>query len=129
MQKKDKSDLRPVNLALYTIKFPITAIISIIHRISGFFLFLCIPIFLYYWQYSLSSYNNFIKIKSCLNTNICKFVLLIIILGLFYHFIAGIRHLLMDKHIGDSKSSAIFSSYFVIILNIVFAIILGIYLW
>ncbi|MBV8802224.1 MAG: succinate dehydrogenase, cytochrome b556 subunit, partial [Gammaproteobacteria bacterium] len=38
---------RPKNLNLFTIRFPVPAIASILHRISGFILFLLIPFMLW----------------------------------------------------------------------------------
>ncbi|HLF66576.1 MAG TPA: succinate dehydrogenase, cytochrome b556 subunit, partial [Gammaproteobacteria bacterium] len=35
---------RPINLNLFTIRFPLPAIVSILHRVSGVFLFLLLPI-------------------------------------------------------------------------------------
>ena len=122
-------DKRPVNLALWTMKFPITAIISILHRLTGFFLFLLIPIVLYAWQFSLSSEDNFNIAKSNLNLWYVKLLVWSLLSALLYHLMAGVRHLLMDMHIGDSKQAGKISSYVVLVLTSVLCILLGVYLW
>ncbi|MGL5372028.1 MAG: succinate dehydrogenase, cytochrome b556 subunit, partial [Plesiomonas shigelloides] len=46
---------RPVNLDLKTISFPITAIASILHRVSGVITFIALGILLWLLSLSLSS--------------------------------------------------------------------------
>lgn len=123
------SDNRPVNLALWTIKFPITAIVSILHRITGLILFIFIPLLLGVWQYSLSNSTNFSVLKENLNIWYIKLSVWLIIYALIYHLIAGLRHLLMDMHIGDSKIAGRLSGYLVFGVTFILAILLGIYLW
>jgi len=120
---------RPVNLALWTIRFPIPAIISILHRLSGFLLFLLIPFTIYVWQYSLISADNFDNVKTNFQSLSVKFLVWLFISALIYHLIAGIRHLLMDMHIGDSKVAGRVSSYIVLALSIILALGLGVYIW
>lgn len=95
MIKKNK---RPIHLNIMTIQFPITAIISILHRISGILLFIAIGPILWLLQSSLSSHDKFCKIINFFIKNIIffKFLLWNIITILSYHIIAGIRQMLMD---------------------------------
>ena len=57
-------DKRPINLNLMTIKFPITAITSILHRASGVFVFLAVPLLLWCLQYSLASPMHFLYLEA-----------------------------------------------------------------
>ncbi len=50
---------RPVNLDLQTIRFPITAIASILHRVSGVITFIAVGILLWLLGTSLSSPEGF----------------------------------------------------------------------
>ncbi|MBP9722532.1 MAG: succinate dehydrogenase, cytochrome b556 subunit [Gammaproteobacteria bacterium] len=120
---------RPINLALWTIRFPITAIISILHRISGFVLFLLIPCILWLWQYSLISIDNFNRVKDSFMSWPVKFILWVSLLALVYHLIAGVRHLIMDMHIGDSKQGGKLGSYCVLAMTVMFGVVFGVYLW
>lgn len=129
MPKKQSNDTRPINLALWTMRFPVTAIVSILHRISGFVLYISIPFIIYALQYSLTSTKGFAETKLCFSTFIIKTGLWLVICGLMYHIIAGTRHLLMDMHFGDSKSAARLSSYIVFGLTAALALMVGIYLW
>ena len=47
------------NLNLFTIKFPVPALVSILHRMSGVFLFLLMPIITFSFWYSLLSEQYF----------------------------------------------------------------------
>lgn len=120
---------RPINLNLLTISFPITAIVSILHRISGFFLFLVIPIFLAVMALSLQSPEAFFTVHTCFAHPFIKLLLLGFLFALFYHILAGIRHLLMDAGVAEELKSARFSAGLVIVLAILLTGLMGIYLW
>ena len=120
---------RPVNLNLMTIKFPITAISSILHRISGVFLFLLIPFVLYSLQQSLVSEQAFQELGKWLQAPLLRFVFWLFLSALVYHLIAGVRHLLMDVHVGESKCGGKFGAYLVIVVSVIFSITLGFLLW
>ena len=119
---------RPVNLDLATIKWPITAISSGLHRITGILLFFCIPLTLWALQKSLTQ-AGFTELQACLSGDISKSVTWLILSMLAYHIVAGIRHLLMDAGIGESLSGARFGSYTVIALGVVMAGLLGVWIW
>lgn len=90
-----------VFLNLFKIAFPITAIVSIAHRISGFFLFLTIPFLLYVLSSSYASEESFNIITGWLSDYL--WLISLIILAFVYHLCAGIRHLLMDIGIGEKN--------------------------
>ncbi|MCE1787313.1 succinate dehydrogenase, cytochrome b556 subunit, partial [Enterobacter hormaechei] len=50
---------RPVNLDLQTIHFPVSAIVSILHRVSGVITFVAVGILLWLLGMSLSSQEGF----------------------------------------------------------------------
>lgn len=93
-----KNNKRPIYLNIINIRFPITAIISILHRISGVLLFIIIGPMLWLLQLSLSSHEKFYKILNFFlkNNVFFKFLLWNISAILSYHIIAGIRQILMD---------------------------------
>lgn len=92
-------DKRPVNLALGTIHFPLPAIASIFHRISGFALFAVLPLVLWGWQQSLSSPESF---QALVDSLWFKLALIVVMAGVIYHFFAGLKHLVMDLGIGET---------------------------
>lgn len=120
---------RPVNLNLFTIKFPIPAIVSILHRISGFILFLCIPFLLWLLQISLSSINHFDELQAFLGQPLVTILVWGVLAALFFHLVAGIRHLLMDLGFGESLKAGRFSAWAVVILSIALTLIAGVWLW
>ena len=120
---------RPINLNLLTIRFPITAIASILHRLSGFFLFLMIPAFLAVLALSLRGPEAFFTVHTCFQHPLIKLILLGFLLALFYHLLAGIRHLLMDAGVAEELKPARLSAGLVIALAILATGLMGIYLW
>lgn len=120
---------RPINLNLTTMRFPITAISSILHRVSGIIIFLALPFLLYSLEMSLATEDGFQQISDCLTTTTGKLFLLATLSAIAYHLIAGIRHLLMDWGIGENKQSGKTGAKLVIIFSVLAIIALGGWLW
>ena len=121
---------RPVNLNLFTIAFPVPAIVSILHRISGVILFLLIPVLLALLACSLHSSDGFKQVLSFFAHPLVKFFIWASLLALFYHLIAGVRHLLMDSHWGDSLKGGRLGAKLVLVVTIILMLILsGLWLW
>jgi succinate dehydrogenase / fumarate reductase cytochrome b subunit len=93
---------RPVNLDLSTIKFPITAIVSITHRITGVVLLGGILVLLWMLDASLTSEESFNELRELMANPLAKVVLWGVLAALSYHLVMGIRHMFMDLGIGES---------------------------
>lgn len=119
---------RPKNLDLFTIRFPIPAIVSILHRISGLILFFMIPACIWLLQYSLT-YVGFERLHDFFHEPSVKFIVWLLLLPFVYHLLAGIRHLLADMHIGTTLSAGRLSAKLVFLVFIVFSILLGVWIW
>ncbi|MGB5805133.1 MAG: succinate dehydrogenase, cytochrome b556 subunit, partial [Vibrio anguillarum] len=76
---------RPVNLDLQTIHFPISAIASILHRVSGVMMFVAVGILLWLLSLSLSSPVGFMEASNIVNGFFAKFILWGILTALSYH--------------------------------------------
>lgn len=124
-----KRQQRPVNLNLFTIHFPIPAIVSILHRITGVVLFLIIPLMLWGFYLSLSSPHDYDAMQQFMASAWMKFFIWILLSAFIYHLIAGIRHLLMDLGIAEELKSGKFSAKLTIIFSIILSILAGIWLW
>ncbi len=109
MQKKPARS-RPKNLNLFTIRLPINAVVSILHRVSGVALFLMLPLILLAFQRSVKSQDTYTALAELLNTWFVKLVLIGLAWAFFHHFFAGIRHLLQDVHWMTTLQKARFSS-------------------
>ena len=116
-------DIRPVNLDLTTVKFPLPAITSILHRISGVGLFLGIGVVLYFLQLSLESEAGFERVLELLRATPVKLTVWLILAGLLYHLIAGIKHLLMDWGLGESREGALRGAQVTLVLAVVAAVL------
>lgn len=97
---------RPKNLNLLSVKFPMSAIMSVGHRAAGILLFLSLPYFLYLLQISLTNEAGFALVKAEIQGPVVKLFGLIIIWSLAHHFFAGIRFFLLDLDIGIDKKWA-----------------------
>ena len=93
---KNVKKQRPVNLDLATIRFPVTAIASILHRVSGVITFVAVGILLWLLGLSLSSEEGFQSASAIMSGFFVKFILWGILTALAYHAVGGIRHMLMD---------------------------------
>jgi len=120
---------RPVNLDLRTIKLPITAYTSILHRISGVILFFGIAILLYALDLSLSSEEGFAQVQACMTSALVKFVVWGLLSALLYHLVAGIRHLLMDAGIGETLEGGKTGSKIVLGVSVVLILLAGVWIW
>ena len=120
---------RPKNLNLFTIRFPIPAIASILHRISGLVVFLFIPFILWGLYSSLASQQSFDHLHEIFTTPWIKFVVWCVLSAFLYHFVAGIRHLLMDIGIGEELKSGKLSAIVTILIAAVLIILTGVWLW
>lgn len=120
---------RPVNLDLTTIKLPITALVSITHRLSGVFLFAGMAVLLWLLDSSLTSEEGFAAAQESTANPMFKFVLWLVLAALAYHAIAGIRHLTMDGGVGESLRGGQIGAKLVVILSIVVIALIGVWIW
>lgn len=120
---------RPVNLDLGTLKFPVMAIASILHRISGLVLFLLLPLMMWFLHHSLESEASFAQLQPLLTHPFYKLLIWAFCAALTYHLLAGVRHVLMDCGIGESLCSGRFSARLVIGSAVILTILLGIWIW
>lgn len=119
---------RPVYLNLFQYRFPVTAICSVLHRITGVIMFLLLPLLLWSLDKSLSSAAGFNEIKVHGSAWLCV-GLWIVMSAIIFHVLAGLRHLLMDIGLGEGLQAARASAYLVMIVSVVLIIAAGVWLW
>jgi succinate dehydrogenase / fumarate reductase, cytochrome b subunit len=107
---------RPKNLNLFTIKLPINAVVSIMHRAAGVGLFLLLPLMLLAMQQSLVSEASYLALQQLLGHWLVKLFLVACSWAFFHHFYAGIRHLLQDVHWMTSLQKSRFTGRVVLVL-------------
>ena len=115
---------RPVYLNLVQIRLPIAGFMSILHRISGLFLFLLTPILLYILDLSLAGPTGFEEARQMLTEGLGRLVLFVLLWALAHHLLAGIRYLLLDVDIGVERPGYRYTAWFVVILAPVLALLL-----
>ena len=88
-------DKRPVFLDLTKIYLPRTALVSILHRVSGVAMILSLPLllWLFYLCLDISQHDLLLRIQS---TYLFKVFIFLVISGYAYHWLAGLRHLIAD---------------------------------
>jgi len=127
--QKNRQINRPKNLNLFTIKLPINAVVSILHRVSGVGLFLSIPLILFAFQSLVHSESSYLTLAGWLNTWFVKLLLIGLAWAFFHHFFAGIRHLFQDIHWMTSLKNARLSSRILLCLVAVSTVIFAVLIW
>lgn len=122
-------DTRPVNLNLLVFRWPLTAITSILHRISGVFIFFGTAVLLYLLDMSLTSEAGFDEAVGLLSGNAAKFIVWAIVSGILYHLIAGIKHLIMDLGIGETIQGGKTGSVLVLVVSTIAIALTGFWIW
>lgn len=120
---------RPKHLNLILIKFPVMAIVSGMHRISGAVLFLFLPLILWLWHRSVVSPEAFDAFRATVSQPMMKLVLLGLLWGYLHHFCAGIRHLALDLDVGTDLQPARATSYAVLAVSVALTLAIGVAVW
>jgi succinate dehydrogenase / fumarate reductase cytochrome b subunit len=120
---------RPKYLDLTKIKLPVPGLVSILHRISGFALFLFLPLLLWLFQSSLSSPDTYVRYRAVFANPLVKLVLIGLLWAFLHHLLAGLRFLALDLHYGTDLPTARTTSWSVLVTAIVLTVILGVWLW
>ncbi len=122
-------DKRPIYLDVTKYRYPNTAIVSILHRVSGVILFLYIPFLLCALDRSVSSGEEFQGLVLSLDLPIMKILAWGFLAALIFHLVAGIRHLLMDMGIGESHRGGRLGANIVFIVSALLILAAGVWLW
>lgn len=120
---------RPVNLDIGTIALPITAYASILHRVSGVFLFAGVAVLLWLLDVSLSGEEGFGQVKALFDSFICKLIVWAVLAGLIYHTAAGIKHLIMDMGVGETMEGGSRGARIVFAISVILIVLVGAWVW
>ena len=116
-------------------RLPPAGIVSILHRISGVVMFLLLPFIIWMFDNSVTSeisYDKFTTVfrVGCADGAVPGWFFKLIALGLIWaylhHFIAGVRHLMMDlNHDAVTKASGHNTAVVTLVLSVLLTVVLG----
>ena len=120
---------RPVNLEITTMRFPPSAIASILHRVSGVIMLVTIGFLVWLFAISLSSAEGFAQAVDVFANPFVKFIIWGTLTALGYHLVAGIRHIVMDLGHWDELKSGNMSANVTFVFAVVLSVLAGVWLW
>ena len=131
---KKRPEFRNINALtdLPSYRLPAAGIVSILHRISGFIMFLLLPFIVWMFDTSISSEISFAKFSAAFNVGVgfvpavvVKVVVLGLIWAYLHHLIAGVRHVYMDVNHAVSKEFGKSSAIATLALSLALTAALG----
>jgi succinate dehydrogenase / fumarate reductase cytochrome b subunit len=120
---------RPKYLDLMKIRLPVPGVVSILHRVSGFGMFLFAWAMLWLLQMVLQSPETFAQVQEWGRSWVARVFLTGMAWAFLHHFFAGIRFLLLDLHIGTELETTRRMSWLVIALGIAGTLLVGARIW
>ena len=115
----------PVYRNLLRIRFPVGAVTSLAHRLSGVLMVASFPLLIYLLDISLQDAAGFDRAVDYLQTGWLRAGSVIVAWSLFHHLLSGIRFLLIDFDIGVDKESGRRSAIAVMIVAPILAVVVG----
>lgn len=121
---------RPVNLDINTIKLPITAIASILHRVSAVILWVSMAVFLPALYFSLASADCFTSVLAFFDQNaIGQFMVWGLLSAFGYYFCATLKHIIQDFGHFEELESGKNIAIAVLVVAGCFCVISGVCVW
>lgn len=119
----------PRNLRLVPMRLPLPALVSILHRFSGVLLFLSLPAVWWLFALSLESAAGYAQALAIMASTPVKLLSIGLIWALAHHFLAGLRHLAMDMHLGLELAPARLTGKLVLVASLLLTLLAGMTLW
>jgi succinate dehydrogenase / fumarate reductase, cytochrome b subunit len=129
--KKQRPQFRNIHVTqILRYRLPPSGIVSILHRISGALLFLIgFPFLLYLFDQSVSSELGFERAAGLVAHPLARLLLLLLAWSYIHHFVAGIRYLLIELHIGIEKPGMRTSALSVLVISLVLTALVALMLF
>ncbi|MEW6646966.1 MAG: succinate dehydrogenase, cytochrome b556 subunit [Pseudomonadota bacterium] len=97
---------RPVFFHLLQLHLPLTALVSIVHRLTGLLLFLALAPAIWLLERSLSDAAGYAHVQQLLQTWPARLLGVLLLWALAHHLLAGLRVLLIDAEFGVERGAA-----------------------
>ena len=120
---------RPRFLNLFRLRYPVGAVCSFAHRVSGVVLALALPALVWLLRLSLDGADGYQAALRLMSSLPAKAAALVFFWALAHHVLAGVRHLLMDVERGSSLAAARRSAWSVNVLGAALALLVLGALW
>ena len=111
---------------LTALRFPVGAVASIAHRLSGVLLLPALPLLAVALDRSLAGGAEYAALLDVMRTPWARVVTVVLTWAAAYHLFAGVRHLLMDVGAGSRLRAARWSAKAVLLAGLVVAAIAAI---
>ena len=131
---KPRPEYRNINALgdLPSYRWPLAALVSGAHRLSGVLMFLLLPFIVWLFDLSVSSEFSFTRLKAAFNIGLgfvpgwfLKLVALALMWAFIHHLFAGLRHLYMELAHKYTKEFGRSSALGVLVLSIGLTLVLG----
>ena len=124
------NDTRPVNLDLMSIKLPLSALASILHRVSAVIIWVGFAVLLAVLCYATRSEESFQELAAALGGNfLVQFVVWGFLSALGYYCVATVKHLVQDMGFFEDKQSGQVISGVALGLGALMVILAGALVW
>ena len=128
MANKNKIDTieRPMSPHLQVYKISFTMIMSMMHRISGFILYLGSFLFLVWYLSIFFGQDAYSFVNQLFSLSIVKLALFLFTWIFFHHLFGGIRHFIWDVGLGFDLNSIVWLARLTILFSFISASLLWI---
>ena len=124
------SDARPVNLDLTTVRMPISAYASILHRVCAVIIWVGLGLLLAFASAALGSKESFAELAAMLGGNfIAQFFTWGFLTALGYYCMGTIKHIIQDFGFFEDKAGGKFISTLAIVLGVALSVVTGVFVW
>lgn len=120
---------RPVFLNLLLIRLPVGGVLSILHRITGVLLVLCIPLQIWFVQLLNAGPQGYARAMQLYDQPGFKVLVFLMVWALIQHSLSGIRHLLLDAGLGYALPVARMTAWISFCLSLLLAGCVASLLW
>jgi succinate dehydrogenase / fumarate reductase cytochrome b subunit len=121
--RNDARRARPRFLKLFRLRYPVGAVCSVAHRVSGVLLAVFLPATVVLLRLSLAGPSGYEAAASLLHAPAAKAAAFVFFWALAHHVLAGVRHLLKDIDLGSTLGVARRSAWSVNTLGVLLALL------
>ena len=114
----DTSFHKPLSPHLQIYRLPLTAVLSVLHRMTGILLSLGLLVLVFWLVAAATDLNNYEVLRQWLGTWLGQIFLIAWLGALYFHLCNGIRHLVWDAGYGFELKTVDFTAMLAIIMTV-----------